>query len=76
MWSLDTTDAANPILVIDNGEVVANLPVSKDILRIDGAEYDLNGIVVAAPMADGDTALSEEDKFYIPEEAVDIINDN
>lgn len=74
MWSLGNTDAENPVLVIDNGEVVAELPVSKDILRVDGTEYDLEGIVVAVPMADGDAALSSDDDFYIPQEAVDIIN--
>lgn len=71
MWSLDTTDPANPVLVI-NGE--AELPISKDILRIDGTEYDLEGIVVAVPMADGDETLSADDDFYIPQEAIEIIN--
>ncbi len=72
-WSLDATDPANPVIVIDNGEVIAELPVSKDILMIDGAEYDLNGIVVAVPMADGNEELSEDDEFYIPQEALDLI---
>lgn len=71
-WELDTTDAANPVIII-NGE--AELPVSKDILRIDGTEYDLEGIVVAVPMADGDSTLSEDDEFFIPQEAVEIINE-
>ncbi len=70
-WELAGT-TENPVLIID-GE--AELPVSKDILRIDGEEYDLSGIVVAVPMADGDAALSEDDKFFIPQEAVDIIED-
>ncbi|WP_406656081.1 hypothetical protein V7O62_09520 [Methanolobus sp. ZRKC2] len=37
-------------------------------------KYDLEGIVVAAPMANGDAALSEDDKFFIPQEAADIID--
>ena len=70
MWSLEGT-TENPVIVIGEAE----LPISKDILIIDGTDYDLNGIVVAVPMADGDEELSAADDFYIPKEAVNIIND-
>jgi alkaline phosphatase len=75
IWSLDLTDNGNPVLVIERRGVVAELPVSKDILRIDDTEYDLEGVVVGVPMADGDSALTADDDFYIPQEAVDIIDE-
>ncbi len=75
-WSLDLTDPENPVLVIDTGDIIGELPINKDILRVEGKEHDLKGIVVAAPMSDGNEELSEDDKFYLPQDAVDAFKDN
>ena len=75
IWSLDLTDSKNPVLVIERRGVVAELPINKDILTIDDTEYNLEGIVVAVPMADGNSALTDDDEFYIPQEAVEIIDE-
>jgi alkaline phosphatase len=75
IWSLDLTDNDNPVVVIERRGVVAELPVSKDILIIDDTEYDLEGVVVGVPMADGNSVLTADDDFYIPQEAVDIIDE-
>jgi alkaline phosphatase len=59
-WGLDTTDSANPVLVVGS----ARLPISKDLLYLGGKSYQLQGIVVLAP-ATG--------KVYVPWQAVNMI---
>jgi alkaline phosphatase len=70
---LDMSDPTNPVLVIGR----ARLPVSKDLVEIDGRTHRLEGIVVHAPLAPTANPLPETSttgKVYIPEEAVRIIN--
>jgi hypothetical protein len=67
------SDPTNPVLVIGR----ARLPVSKDLVEIDGRTHRLEGIVVHAPLAPTANPLPETSttgKVYIPEEAVRIIN--
>ncbi|WMW23872.1 alkaline phosphatase [Methanolobus sediminis] len=69
MWELDTTDAKNPVLVITYENKVAELPVNKNVMTIDGGEEtELNGVVVYAPKADDGNG-----KVFIPQEAVDLL---
>ncbi|SFM50790.1 Alkaline phosphatase [Methanolobus profundi] len=71
MWEIDTTDAANPVLVITYEEKVAELPVNKDVMTIDdGEEIDLEGVVVYAPKADDGNG-----KIFIPQDAVDALKE-
>ncbi|MFZ2497224.1 alkaline phosphatase [Methanosarcina sp.] len=60
-YLLDTTNTSNPVLRIGDAE----LPVSKNILIKDGVTYELEGIVVYAPVTG---------KVYIPFEALSLIN--
>lgn len=67
---VDLTDAENPVLVVGT----ARLPISKDLLEIDGRTFNLNGLVVHAPLAPATTSFtSVEGKVYIPQEAVALI---
>ena len=59
-YILDKSDTANPILKINNFE----LPISKNLLITDDKTYELDGIVVYAPLTE---------KVYIPEQAVNLI---
>ncbi|WP_319506081.1 alkaline phosphatase [uncultured Methanolobus sp.] len=71
MWELDTTDTKNPVLVITYNNRVAELPVNKDVMAIDGGEeIDLDGVVVYAPKADDGNG-----KVFIPQDAVDTLKD-
>jgi alkaline phosphatase len=73
-WTLDKSNAANPVLVITRNEVSFRLPVSKDELHYaipdsNGGspipiQYDLSGVVVYAPITN---------RVYIPQDAVDEI---
>jgi hypothetical protein len=57
---LDTTDSANPVLNVRGAE----LPINKNLLTKGGRTYELEGIVVNAPLAD-----SGAGKVYIPFQA-------
>lgn len=69
-WTVDFSDPANPVLGI-RGE--ARLPLSKDLLIIDGKEYPLGSLVVYAPLRDFNLNVVE-DRFFIPERAIKLIN--
>ncbi len=58
---LDKTDKKNPVLKVGKAE----LPCSKNILRKDGRETLLEGLVVYAP---------KTDKVYVPRHAVRLLN--
>ena len=62
--TVDKTDAENPVLMIAYGNRNAELPVNKNILRLDGADRELEGVVVYIP---------ETDKAYLPLQAVQAI---
>jgi alkaline phosphatase len=58
--TVDAADPNNPVLVIHG----ARLPVGKDLLMVDGKTYQMEGIVVQAPVID---------KHFIPIQAVTLI---
>jgi alkaline phosphatase len=62
--TLDTADPENPVVRIAYKGRLAELPVNKNILRLDGKQTDLEGVVVYAP---------HSGKAYIPAEAVNLI---
>lgn len=69
MWELDMTDSKNPVLVIEYRSRVAELPVNKDVLTINGEKVvELDGVVIYAPKADNGNG-----KVFIPQDAVDAI---
>jgi alkaline phosphatase len=59
--TIDKTNAANPVLVVTHMGSTAELPVNKNIIRINGKEYELDSVIVES-----------NGKFYVPEEAVKI----
>ncbi|MDK9706556.1 MAG: alkaline phosphatase [Desulforhopalus sp.] len=62
--TIDKTDPANPLLVVCEGQARARLPLSKNIVQVNGKTIELEGIV----------ALAEKlDKVYLPRQAVDIV---
>lgn len=61
--SIDKSDAANPVLVVEKGLKRAELPISKDIVKIGGKVYEMHGLTVLA---------AKTGKVYIPQQAVDL----
>ncbi|HDX9613780.1 TPA: alkaline phosphatase [Bacillus toyonensis] len=59
--SIDKTDVANPVLVVNHNKVEAQLSVNKNIIRINDKEYELGSIIVES-----------NGKFYVPEEAIQL----
>ncbi|NPC93209.1 alkaline phosphatase [Bacillus sp. WMMC1349] len=57
--TIDRSDRENPVLVVTRKNVKAEMPVNKNVIRVEGKEYQLNSIIVES---DG--------KFYVPKEAV------
>jgi alkaline phosphatase len=61
-WTLDMTDAENPVLLITVDGNDAELPVSKNLISVFGQpDMELEGLVVYAP---------ETGNVYIPEQAI------
>ncbi|EYE89123.1 alkaline phosphatase [Fervidicella metallireducens AeB] len=60
---LDVTDMANPVLIITKGKIVAELPISTNIIKINGKVKYLNGL----------TILAKNERIYLPIQALDII---
>jgi alkaline phosphatase len=70
--SLNTTDSANPVLVISHNGKTAIMPVSKDTITITTSRgytrtYSLEGLTVRAPMI-------SSGQVFIPQEAVDLLD--
>lgn len=59
--AIDKTDAENPVVKIEYKNRQVEMPVNKNLLRIDGVESELEGVVVHIP---------NTDKAYIPLQAV------
>ncbi|KFM95063.1 alkaline phosphatase [Bacillus clarus] len=57
--TIDKTDVANGVLVVKHKKVEAQLFANKNIIRIDGKDYELGSIVVES-----------NGKFYVPEKAI------
>ena len=62
--TVDKTDEENPVVRIAYGNSKAELPVNKNILRLNDAVSELEGVVVY---------IAETDKSYIPLQAVNAI---
>ncbi len=60
--TIDNTDVANPVLVVKRKNVEAKLFVNKNIIRINGKEYELGSVVVES-----------NGKVYVPEKAIHLI---
>jgi alkaline phosphatase len=58
---VDVTDPENPVLLITRGSKTAELPVNKNIMKVNGKEYKLNGVIVRS-----------NHKFYIPQQAITV----
>jgi alkaline phosphatase len=62
--SIDTSDPENPVVKISFQGKQAELPVNKNLLKLDGQTTELEGVVVYAP---------HTGKAYIPLQAVNLI---
>jgi len=61
---IDRTEPENPILVVSKGSARATMPLSKNLLLINGRTVELEGVVVLA---------EKLDQVFIPRQAVDLI---
>ena len=62
--SIDKSDPTNPVVQIQKGIQRAELPVSKNILKLNGKIYPLPGLTIIA---------AKTGKIYLPQQAVDLI---
>ena len=70
--SLNTTDSANPVLVINHNGKTATLPISKDTITITTSRgytrtYNLEGLTIRAPMI-------SSNQVFISQEVVDLLD--
>lgn len=61
---VDWTDKNNPVLLLEKGGVRAELPFSKNLIKIGKQVIEMDGLTVLAPVTG---------KAYIPRQALDII---
>ncbi|MEC1476573.1 alkaline phosphatase [Bacillus haynesii] len=59
--TIDQKDPANPVLVASRKKAKAEMPVNKNIIRINGKEYELDSVIVES-----------NGSFYVPKEAVQL----
>ncbi len=62
--SLDKSDAMNPVLIVQKGIKRAELPISKNIIKLSGKSFEVNGLTVLS---------AKTGKVYVPQQAVDIL---
>jgi len=62
--ALDKSDPANPVLAVTKGDLKATLPLSKNLLIMNGKTTELEGIVVLA---------EKLGKVFVPRQAVDLV---
>jgi alkaline phosphatase len=62
--SIDKTDSMNPVLVIQKGVKRAELPISKNLVKMSGKFYETNGLTILS---------IKTGKAYIPQQAVDMV---
>jgi alkaline phosphatase len=78
-WILDTTDTQNPVAKAEGWRAKAELPISKNILKIETKwgkikTYDLNGVVAAPVYFSPDKEYTNTPvRVYVPEKAVRIM---
>ncbi len=59
--TIDQKDPANPVLVASRKKGKAEMPVNKNLIRINGKEYELDSVIVES-----------NGSFYVPKEAVQL----
>ena len=62
--TIDKTDPANLVLVAKKGIKRAEIPFSKNVVKVNGQVYEVTGITVYAP---------KTGKVYLPQQAVEIV---
>lgn len=62
---IEKGDPANPVLVVTKGSARAELPLSKNLLKLEGKTINLEGVVVRA---------DKIDKVYVPQQAIDVVS--
>jgi len=60
--NVDSTDANNPVLVVNKGKTEVEIPANKNILIMNGKEFDLNTVTVQS-----------NGKFYVSKEAIQLV---
>ena len=63
-FTVDKSDATNPVLVVSRGASKARLPFSKNVVLVNGKTIELEGLVVSA---------EKLDKVYVPAQAVKVL---
>jgi alkaline phosphatase len=63
---IDRSDQANPVLVVSKGAATARLPVSKNLVLVNGRSIELEGIVVLA---------EKPDKVFLPRQAIEVVQE-
>jgi len=66
MVSIDGTDPENKVLIVQKGPQIARLPMSKDIMEMNGKVLEMEGITVYAPKAN-----NGQGRVYVPRQAVE-----
>ncbi len=62
--TIDKSDAANPVLVVSQGEARARLPLAKNLVQVNGRVIELEGIVVLA---------EKLDTVFLPRQAIEVV---
>lgn len=63
--AVERASPANPVFVVTKGAARAEMPISKNILRLGGQLTELEGLVVLAPRTG---------RVYVPGQAVELVN--
>lgn len=61
---LDKADPANPVLMVSKGRFKAEMPLSKNLLKLNGEQFELEGLVLQAPKLN---------KVYVPRQAIELV---
>lgn len=59
--SIDTKDAKNPVVIVEKGNIRAELPASTNLMKINGKNYNLKSLVIYI-----------QGTVYVPAEAVEL----
>lgn len=62
--SIDKTDPTNLVLVVKKGIKRAEIPFSKNVVKVNGQSYEVTGITVYAP---------KTEQVYVPQQVVELV---
>ncbi|MHC1759403.1 MAG: alkaline phosphatase [Negativicutes bacterium] len=62
--SLDKADPTNAVLIVEKGMKRAELPISKNIIKMNGKSYEMNGLTILS---------AKTGKVYVSQQAVEIV---